>query len=588
MTTTTPTVSSTRKAPTRAELDRFVPGLLDWLEADGRDVDAELAGLVRPLHLTPPPSTAERAAGIYFDLDDVARFVRFARKLRHVKGRKFAGRRLDLDLWQLVYIAAPVLGWKRPDGLRYFSELFEEVPRKNGKSTLCAALALYLLTADREPGAEVISAAKDRGQARAVFDVAARMAERSPELARRLNITRLTGVITFEATASTYTVVSSDRGGDRKHGLNLHAAVVDELHVITDRELIGTIETSTGSREQPLIIYITTAGIESESPVWAEKRKTVIDAAAGVTPAPGVWGVIFGAPPTAATDGTWELEATWQAANPGYGRSVRREYLKKEAGKARHSAAALNRFLRLHLGIPQDALSSWVEIGAYDRSASLVDEADLAGARCYGGLDLSSSLDLSALVLVFPDDANEVVDVVARFWTPADRLEQRSTKDRADYGAWRDAGFLTATPGETINLDFVELEILELLHRHDLRALGFDPWGSLQLRSHLEEAGAPIFDVRQGFASLSPPMKLAEALIYERRLRHGGNPVLRFCISNTTVALDPAGNIKPDRKRSRSRIDGTLGLLMALSEWQRDIAGGRSTYEDRDVDVVAG
>jgi len=908
-TMTTPMASSTPRKPTRKSIERIVPGLLGWLEADGRDIEAELAELVPPLHMTPAPSTAARAAGVHFDLDAVVRFIRFARKLRHIKGRKFAGRRLELDLWQLVYVFGPVLGWKGADGLRLYQELFEEVPRKNGKaldpstpiatpsgwsimgalavgdevfgddgapcsvtdvadwidrprfavtlddgdtivadaahewvvtiwgydrivttldleglvagtgspsidvarplelppvllpvdpytlgvwlgdgatdcgrvtnadpevwdgireswrvgdpppsapltrtvyglaahlrsigvlgakhiplvylragieqrravlagvidsdghvtqsgqceitltnarlmddvvalvrtlgykprvsesaavldgrevgrryrlsffpwaddklariprkaarmrdrpesrtrsmrrhvtavtpidpgptrcievdspshlflagasmtpthnSTNCAALALYLLSADREPGAEVISAAKDRAQARAVFDVAARMAEKSPELSKRLHITRLTGAITFEATASTYNVVSSDRGGDRKHGLNLHGAIVDELHVITDRELIGTLETSTGSREQPLIAYITTAGIESESPVWAEKRKAVVDASAGVTVTGGTWGVIFAAAPKVATSGAWKLEETWRAANPGYGRSVRPEYLKKEALKAERSAAALNRFLRLHLGIPQDALSSWVDIGAYDRSASIVDELELHGQRCYAGLDLSSSLDLSALVLVFPDEADETIDVMARFWTPGDTLEARSTKDRADYGAWRDAGFLTATPGETINLDFVEAELLELLHGHDLRAVGYDPWGSLQLRSHLEEAGVPIFDVRQGFASLSPPMKLAEALIYERRLRHGGHPVLRFCISNTTVALDPAGNIKPDRKRSRSRIDGTLALLMALSEWQRDVAGGRSAYEDRDVDVVAG
>lgn len=583
-------------AKRRAEIERLCPGLLAYLGSEtynGKrnrlfrpDLDGELGELVPPRTVTRPPSQADQAAGAYFDVAQVDRFLRFARRLRHIKGRSFAGKPLELDLWQIVYFIGPIFGWHRADGFRVFREALLEVPRKNGKSTLCAAIALYLLVADREPGAEVISLAKTKKQGRAVFNVACAMAERSPTLSKLVKPLKATGVVNYPRTDSDYWVLSSDSSGDDKHGANLHGAIVDELHVIVDAELIGTVETSTGSRDQPLIVYITTAGIASKSPVWMEKRTRAIQASAGVTEEPELWGVIYGADPKVARNGRWELEEVWRAANPGFGRSLKGSYIASEARKAKRSAAALNRFLRLHLGIPQEAVSSWVELTVYDRSASIVDPDELIGAKAYGGMDLSSSIDLAALALVFPDETNTTLDVVMRFWTPEEGLAARATRDRGDYEQWVKDGFLTTTPGETIDYDLIEDEFRRLHDRYEIVKTAYDPWGAKQLRTRMEKAGADIYELRQGYASLSAPMKEAEKLIYEGRLRHGGNPVLRFCVSNVVAALDPAGNIKPDRKRSTSRIDGVAALIDALAAWLRDTGGGESAYEDGDLVVV--
>lgn len=600
MTTTTPPASSTRRhrrrprsRPPAAECWRR---LEDWLPSArlalplvlGREVtDDEVRELVWPRHLTPPPSPLELAAGVYFDWEEVARFLAFARSLRHIKGRRWGGRPLELDLWQVVFVAAPVFGWRLPDGTRRIREVFLEVGRKNGKSTLCAALALYLLSADREPGAEVYSAALNGKQARAVFDVAAKMAKAAPALRRRLRVREREGRIIFDATSSAYSILTKSARGDDKHGLNTHGAVIDELHVITDAELLDTIETSTGSRDQPLIIYITTAGIPGASGPWEERRQTVINTANRVVARPDLLGVVFAADPAVRDSGAWADPEVWRDANPLLPSSPELAgYLEREVAKVKAAPGRLNRFLRLHLGIPTEASYQRITVGQWDRTAGLVDEDDLRGSRCYGGLDLSSSVDLCALALVFPDDANERLDVVCRFWTPADTLAERAHRDRADYGEWVRRGMLRAVPGVTINYDTVEAELAELMARYEVRAVNYDRWGSKQLRSHLEDAGVPIWEIGQGFASLSPPLKELERLVAERKLRHGGHPVLRFCVSGMAVVEDPAGNIKPDRKRSSSRIDGMVALTMAVAAWLADETPGRSVYEDRGVAVA--
>jgi phage terminase large subunit-like protein len=568
-----------------------LPDLLDRASLD--DEVAELAA-GWPRWLTPGPTKAERSSGdVVFDWAEVDRFLGFARRLRHFKGRQFAGRPLELDLWQTVFIAAPVFGWRRLDGGRYFTEVYLEVARKNGKSTIAAAVALYLLAADREPGAEVYSAAADRDQARAVFDVAARMAEASPLLRRKLRVARRSGFIRFDATASEYRVLSSDKGGRRKHGLNTHGLVIDELHAINDAELLGTLETSMGSRASPLTFVITTAGMPDEALLWQERRDEVIAAADRTVERRGLLGVIFAADPDLIehdADG-WRREEVWREANPALSSPTAgptlRTYLEGQVTKVDAVPGRLDRFLRLHLNVPRESVqTSRITLAAWDASAGIVDEAALVGRRCYGGLDLSSSFDLSALVLVFPDEANQSLDVLARFWTPAATLAARAQRDRADYVRWARDGWLATTPGQTIDYDAIELELVAALDLFEVRGVNYDPWGSKQLRTHLEDAGAPIWECRQGFQSLSPPSKELERLVAERLLRHGGNPVLRYCASGLTFVEDPAGNIKPDRRRSASRIDGMAALIMALGAWLTDETPGSSIYEERGLEVA--
>lgn len=572
------------------DVERVVPGLLAALEEafPERDFLAELAELVPPAHMTPPPSTAERAAGVHFSPAHVIRFLRFARQFRHTKTRRWAGKPFELDLWQIVYVVGPVFGWLTRDGYRYHTTAFVEVPRKNGKSTLASVIGLYLLTADGEDGAEVICGAKDRDQAHAVFSVALQMVEGSRAASKRIRLLKSRQRMFYDRTNSEWKVIASDKKGEAKHGLNLHGGIIDELHVIKDADLIDAIETGTGSRDQPLILFITTAGIPEDNAVWVDKRDAVIKAAARVIDLAGTWGVIWAAPPACAEDGTWRDPETWRRANPGFGVSVRPEYLEKKAREAEVSPRKLSAFLRLHLNVPTTAATTFIGLGTWDRSASIVDELDLRGGIAFGGLDLSSSLDLSALALVFPDRFPdfEFLDVVMRFWTPSDTMTERSHLDRADYPLWARQGFLRATDGETIDYDVIERDVSDVLDAFEVRSIDYDPWGSKQLRTHLEGAGARIGECRQGYGTLSAPTKELEKLTRERRLRHGGHPVLRYCVSGLAVVQDDAGNVKPSRRHSRSRIDGAVALIMALNGFMRAIKRGSSVYEDRGLEVA--
>lgn len=581
----------------RARVELICPGLLERLELPDEkrgvpwwdDFDEQLAELVWPRWSSPAPSTAQRAAGVYFDVDAVVRFLRFCALLRHIKGRRFARKPFIPDLWQVIHVLGPVFGWKQANGLRLYTELYLEVPRKNGKSTLVAAIGLYLLIADDEPGAEIYSVAKDRGQARAVWAVGALMARAAPKLRRRLRIPphpeQRGDKVAFDKTNSVWTVLGKDRLGAKHHGLNIHGYLIDELHTITDPELIGTIETGTGSREQPLGVIITTAGIESESPVWTIKRDFAIKVSERAIEAPSSWSVIFAADPKAQADGTWVKPEVWISANPGYGRSVRPEYLKRMAAGARSNPVDRDRFLRLHLGIPTEASVGYIELPTWDRSAGLVIETELYGNEAYGGLDLSDSRDLCAFVGVVPDAAGDL-DLVARIWTPEATLHSRAMRDRADYVRWADEGWLILCPGETIDYDQVEEELRVVNTLFDLRAVNYDRWGSKQLRDHLDDAGVEVWDMGQGFASMSAPMKDTARIVTERRLRHGGHPVLRYACAGMKALQDPAGNVKPDRKRSTSRIDPMAALIMAIDAFTRREQGGRSVYEDRGVEVA--
>lgn len=585
-----------KRLANEARIEGDCPGLLAELRKVDRvhgvpwwpDLDEQLAGLVWPRYRSPAPSTAQRAAGVYFDPKAVTRFLRFCALLRHIKGKRWANEPFIPDVWQIVHALGPVLGWKRPDGLRLYNELYLEVPRKNGKSTLVAAIGLYLLVADDEPGAEVYSVAKDRDQARAVWAVGALMARAAPALRRRLRIppnpAERGDTISYRATNSVWTVLGKDRKGDKHHGLNIHGALIDELHTINDVELIGTIETGTGSREQPLRVVITTAGIESDSPVWAAKRDYAVKVAERTLEAPTFWGVIFCADPKVQTSDAWLDPDVWRGTNPGWGRSIRPEYLEQMATTAKANPVDRNRFLRLHLGIPTESSVGYIELPVWDRSAGLVIERELYGEPAFGGLDLSDSRDLCAFVLVVPD-VSGALDVVARVWTPEATLHSRAMRDRADYVRWAADGWLTLCPGETIDYDQVEAELGALKALFDIRGVNYDRWGSKQLRDHLETARLPIWDMGQGFASMSSPMKDTARLVTERKLRHGGNPVLRYACSGMRALEDPAGNVKPDRKRSTSRIDPMAALIMAIDAFVRR-PGGRSVYEDRGVEAV--
>lgn len=587
-----------RRARVEADLDAM-PGLRAMLEELRLypSLDAELDRAVPPLFVSPVPNReTRRRHGIYFDPAEVRRFLVFTRKLRHVKG-KFGGAPLVPDLWQIVYALAPVFGWRQADGNRYFRELFFEVPRKNGKSTISSAIALYLLMADSnlkagrlfEPGAEVYAAATTTDQARAVFRPAEAMARRSPSLSRRLGIVKDRALV-YDRTISRFEVISGDPAkAEEKMGGNVSGAVIDETHVHKDRRLIDTIETGTPGREQPLVCHLTTAGADTDGTIYAEKHDLAVAIAEGKVTDVRTWAVIYTIPEELAE--RWDDREVWQVANPGLGISVSIDYLENEAAKALRSEPKRAAFCRLHLNRRTATVSRWVDLEVYDRSAAHVAPTwdQHRGRPAYGGLDLSNSLDLSAAAWIVPrwvpdpedpDFEIEVLDVVLRCWTPAGRLKARPPKERELFARWIKQGWLKSTPGDVIDYDRIEDELFTDADHLEVARLSFDRWGSKMLEQHLRDGGLTMLPVGQGFAGISPAMKATERLIYEGRLRTGGNPLLRYAFENLAVELDASGNVKPNRKRSTGHVDPAVAVVMAVESYSRETYG-TSVYEER-------
>jgi phage terminase large subunit-like protein len=497
----------------------------------------------------------------------------FERYLRHTKGQ-WAGVRFALEPWQKREIIEPLFGWKRADGSRQYRRAYIELPRKNGKSTLSSGLALYLLFADGEAGAEVYSAAADTDQARIVFDQARAMVEESPSLLKRAQVFKKSIVI--PKARSSYRVLSAD--AFTKHGLNASGIVFDELHAQPNRDLYDVLRTSTGARRQPLMVMITTAGFDRTSICW-EEHEYARQILSGVNEDSSYFAFIAAAP----EDADWTDEKVWAAANPGMGVTVTLDYLREECQKAIQSPAYQNTFRRLHLNQWTSQESRWLDLRAWDACAAKLP--DLAGRACYGGLDLSSSQDLTSFVLAFApeEDSDEPVWTLPFFWVPEEGLIERARKDRVPYDAWARDGLIEVTPGNVIDYGFIEEKITALGEVYNIRQIAFDRWGAVQMSQNLMGAGFEMVQMGQGFASMSHPTKELMRLTLAQQVGHGGHEVLRWMADNLVVDTDAAGNVKPNKKKSRERIDGMVALVMALDRAVRNEGPMASVYEERGV-----
>lgn len=537
-----------------------------------------------PLIQTPSPG---EAPGAVFDPARVDKVITSFSKLRHTQGQ-WAGRPLRPDPWQVAYVLAPVFGWVRWDEdadryVRVVRQLYVDVPRKNGKSTLSGGIAIYLTCADGEPGAQVIAAATSERQAGFVFAPVKQLAEKAPALKGRVKA--LKKKILHPRTGSYFECVASV--ADAQHGANLHGGIVDELHIHKDPELVETIETGTGSRTQPLIVFITTADSGKRETIYNRKRTRVEQLARRVFTDPTVYGVVW----AAEKDDDPHDEATWRKANPGYGISPTRAYIRSKSDEAKQSPADLAKFLRLHLGIRTKQETKFITITAWDRNAGMIDEAVLEGRSAYGGLDLASTSDLCALCWLFPDDETGVLDAVWRFWTPEDNLKALDKRTAGNASVWVREGWLTITPGNVADYDFIREQIRRDRDIFRVRSLGYDPWNASQLTNDLASERAPLVKVRQGFMTMSPVLKEIQRLTLQGTpaapaLRHGGNPVARWCVDNLAVAMDPAGNVKPDKASSAEKIDGVSALATAMSEVIARPPRRKSRYADEDEIMV--
>ena len=509
----------------------------------------------------------------YFDKEAASKAIGFIETFcTHTKG-ELAGKPLLLEDWQKKIIG-DLFGWKQENGLRKYRTAFIEIPRKNGKSTLCAAIGLYMLFADDERGSEVYSAAGDRAQAGIVFEIAKRMIITNPELTKRSKVFR--NSITNESKGNFYQAISSD--SKTKHGFNANCIIFDELHTQPNRDLWDTLLTSTGSRRQPLCIAITTAGYDRQSICYEvyDYAKKIKDE---IIEDSSFYSSIY----EADLDDDITDEEVWKKANPNYGISLRKEYMKRESQRAVDVPSYQNTFKRLMLNIWTDSQTAWIGAKEWELCQGDIDLKELKNKECWAGLDLASTRDISALVLLFKEDEKFIV--VPYFFIPEDNAKKRSERDKVDYITWHNQNHLTFTNGDVADYNFIKEKIMELGNEFRIQSICYDRWNASQLVIDLTNEGVPMEPFGQGFQSMADPSKQLESLILSKQILHNGNPVLKWMISNAVMEEDAAGNIKPSKKKSSEKIDGVVSLIMSLGSYMTE-GDVSSVYNERGLLIL--
>lgn len=536
------------------------------------------------------------------EMEAARKAVFFLEHLRLAEGQ-WGGQYLHLLDWQREMVEN-VFGTLNADGFRKYHRVYVEIPKKNGKSPLGAGLALFLTIADGEPGAKVFSAATDRDQASIVYKIAEAMVEQSPELSRRCNVLSGTKSIYYPQTKSTYRVLSSE--SPTKHGPNISGLIFDELHAQPNRDLYDVLtKGSSAARRQPLFIFITTAGNNINSICYElhEHAETVLS---GERSDPTFYPVIYGLKP----EDDWEDEKNWYKVNPALGQILSIGEFRESFYEAKRNLAEENIFKQLRLNIWVKQSTRWMRMNDWDacswpstdgKPAGPIETTawleELKGKPCYAALDLSSSIDLTALSLVFP--RGDYYDILMRFWMPESAAEERERKDHnLRYREWAHKGFIKLTPGNRIDYRYIREELKTLRALYDIKELAYDPWGAVKLVQDIIEDGFVIepkeatnghpllIEFRQGYKSLSPPTKDLMYLVLGKEIRHGGNPVLWWNVDNLVIEQDPAGNIKPNKAKSTQRIDGAVAMIMAIDRAIKHKGEERSVYEDHGLSFI--
>lgn len=501
--------------------------------------------------------------------------VAFIENLCHTKGT-WAGKPFELIDWQ-EQIIRDLFGTLKANGYRQFNTAYIEIPKKQGKSELAAAVALLLTCGDGEERAEVYGCAADRQQAAIVFDVAADMVRMCPALSKRVKILASQKRLIYTPTNSFYQVLSAEAYS--KHGFNIHGVVFDELHTQPNRKLFDVMTKGSGdARMQPLYFLITTAGTDTHSICYEthQKAKDIIE---GRKIDPTFYPVIYGADEY----DDWTDPKVWKKANPSLGITVGIDKVKAACESAKQNPGEENAFRQLRLNQWVKQAVRWMPMEKWDKCAFAVDEDELEGRVCYGGLDLSSTTDITAFVLVFPPlDEEDKYIILPYFWIPEDNLTLRVNRDHVPYDMWERQGYLQTTEGNVVHYGFIEQFIERLGERFNIREIAFDRWGAVQMVQNLEGMGFTVVPFGQGFKDMSPPTKELMKLVLEQKIAHGGHPVLRWNMDNIYIRTDPAGNIKADKEKSTEKIDGAVATIMALDRAIRcGNDGGASVYDER-------
>ena len=511
-----------------------------------------------------------------FDEKKARRVIRFIECLKHTKG-EFHGKPFKLLPWQ-EKIIRDVFGTVRDEepSMRQYNQVYIEIGKKNGKSELGAALALNMLVNDDEWKAEVYSCASDRQQAAIVFDVAVDMVRQNPTLSKLIKIIPSTKRMVYQPTGSIYQVLSSEVA--TKHGLNVSACIFDELHTQPTRALYDVMTQGSGdARKQPLWFFLTTAGTDRNSVCW-EVHQKALDILEGRKRDPRFYPVVYGLP----DDADWQDEQNWYKCNPSLGYTITIDKVRDAYRKALETPADENMFRQLRLNQWVKQSIRWMPMDKWDECGAPVIPGDLDGRVCYAGLDLSSTSDLTTLVLVFPpSDESEPYVVLPFFWLPEETLPLRVRRDHVMYDVWEKQGFLQTTEGNVVHYGFIEKFICELGENYNIREIAYDRWNATQMVQNLEDDGFTMIPFGQGFRDMSPPTKELMRIVLEHRLNHGGHPVLRWNFDNAYVRTDPAGNLKLDKEKSTEKIDGAVALVMALDRAMKNQNGSESVYDDR-------
>jgi phage terminase large subunit-like protein len=477
--------------------------------------------------------------------------------------------------WQ-EKIIREIFGTIKADGYRQYNTAYVEVPKKSGKSELAAAVALFLTCADAEYGAEVYGCASDRQQASIVFDVACGMVEQCPSLKARIKIVPSQKRLIYKPLNSFYQVLSAE--SYTKHGLNVHGVIFDELHAQPDRRLYDVMLHGSGdARKQPLYFLITTAGTDRNSICWEvhQKARDLLD---GRKKDPTFYPVVYGL----SEGDDWTDEKSWYKANPSLGVTVGVDKLRASFLQAQENPAEENLFRQLRLNEWVKQATRWMPMDKWDVCAAPIDAENLRGRACYAGLDLSSTTDVTAFVLVFPPKAaDEPYYVLPYFWVPEETLATRVRRDHVMYDVWERQGFIKTTEGNVVHYGFIEEFIDGLGKVYDIKEIAADRWNATHMIQNLEGRGFTMVPFGQGYVSMSSPTKELMRLTLERRIAHGGHPVLRWMMDNVYVKTDPAGNIKMDKEKSTERIDGAVALVMALDRALRNGGKVGSVYDER-------
>jgi len=524
--------------------------------------------------------TKFKAKDSVYDKEMADYAVSFIECLCHTKGT-WAGKPFELIDWQ-EQIIRDIFGTIKPNGYRQFNTAYIEIPKKQGKSELAAAVALLLTCGDGEERAEVYGCAADRQQASIVFEVAADMVRMCPALNKRVKILASQKRIVYLPTNSFYQVLSAEAYS--KHGFNIHGVVFDELHTQPNRKLFDVMTKGSGdARTQPLYFLITTAGTDTNSICYEthQKAKDIIE---GRKIDPTFYPVIYGAEES----DDWTDPKVWKKANPSLGITVAMEKVKTACESAKQNPGEENSFRQLRLNQWVKQAVRWMPMEKWDACSFRVSEDELEGRVFYGGLDLSSTTDITAFVLVFPPlDEDEKFVVLPYFWIPEETLELRVRRDHVPYDVWERQGYLQTTEGNVVHYGYIERFIEKLGERFNIREIAFDRWGAVQMVQNLEGMGFTVVPFGQGFKDMSPPTKELMKLTLEQKLAHGGHPVLRWMMDNIFIRTDPAGNIKADKEKSTEKIDGAIATIMGLDRAIRCGADtSASVYDDRGLFII--